>query len=232
MKRVAYYTCYFGGDRYIYSKLIPPIPSQTEDCYYFTNNNDIYKSLENTKWIRIFMPEILVHNDPILDAMASKEIRTCPHHFEVLKGYTYLVWFDSKLKVYEDVVNSYITYLDNSNESIVLTKHPYSGTYKTVWDEYNLAITYPRYALQKHLYKAYIEAKLAEGYPESIDVFYCGGFSIRKSCEVVREFGEEWLKNIQQCGIEDQISLQFIIPKYAEHIKGLKYQETWKYSYE
>jgi hypothetical protein len=31
--RLAYYTCYFGGD-YNYSKLVPPIPSNNYDCFF------------------------------------------------------------------------------------------------------------------------------------------------------------------------------------------------------
>ena len=41
MNKLAYYTCYFGG-YHNYSRLIPPIPSEKYDCYFFTNDNDIY----------------------------------------------------------------------------------------------------------------------------------------------------------------------------------------------
>ena len=232
MKKIAYYTCYFGGDFYTDSKLVPPIPSETEDCYFFTNNLDLYNYIQNTAWISVFMGEIPIYNNAILDTMATKEIRACPHRFEVLTNYTYLVWFDSKLQVNEDTVNTWISYLDDSDKTIIFTLHPYAGDYKTVWDEYNLSIGYEKYATQAIAYKQYIEARLAEGYSETIDAIYCGGFSIRRNCEIVHQFGEEWLRHIYLCGIQDQISLQFVVQRYAPHIKGLKYQETWKYFYD
>lgn len=83
MKSLCYYTCYFGGDNN-YSKHIPPIPSEVNDVYFFTNNIDIFNKLENTKYKRIFMSNIPVYNDDILDTMSTKEIRSCPHHFQIL----------------------------------------------------------------------------------------------------------------------------------------------------
>jgi len=231
MKRLAYYTCYFGGyDNH--SMLIPPLPSETDDCYYFTNNPLIYNCLSGTSWIRIFMNTIPIHNDLVLDTMETKELRSCPHRFEQLREYDYLCWLDSKIEVYDNVVKNCIDVLASSDLCIVLTKHPYSEIYKTVWDEYKLAITYDKYMHQAHQYKSYIQSKISQGFSESISVFYCGGFSIRKRCDKTTEFNECWYRNIQECGIEDQISLQFVEQDFRPHIYGLKYQETWKYSYE
>jgi hypothetical protein len=231
MKRLAYYTCFFGGDLNS-SKLIPPRPSDTDDCYYFTNNKDIYNQLEGTPWIRVFMNSIPIHNDHVLDTTESKELRACPHRFEPLGSYEYLVWFDSKLQVFPEVVQRCISMLDKSDQCVVLTKHSYSDRYKTVWDEYNLAITYDKYRQQADRYKSYIESKIARGYSETLSVFYCGGFSIRKRCSKTIEFNECWYKNIQECGIEDQISLHFVEQDFRSYILGLAYQESWKYFYE
>jgi hypothetical protein len=231
MKRLAYYTCFFGGNNN-YSFLIPPIPSETYDCYYFTNNQEIYELLNDTNWIRIFVNDIPIYNDAVLDAMSSKELRSCPHHFEILNNYEYLCWFDTKLQVYDSIVNNSITKMNETNKLIALTKHPYSNTYTTVWDEYNMAIQYEKYNKQKDQYSNYITKQLKYGFSENISVFYCGGFSIRKNCELTHEFNEFWFNNIKECGIEDQISLQFVQQKYNTFILQLEYQETWKYFYE
>lgn len=231
MKFLAYYTCFFGGTNN-YSCLIPPLPSETYDCYYFTNNQSIYDSLNNTKWIRIFMNEIPIYNDYILDTMSSKEIRSCPHHFEILNNYDYLCWFDTKLKVFESTVHNAISKMTELNKIIAMTKHPYSDKYNNVWDEYNTAIQHDKYYKQKDLYSSYIKKQLQSGFSEKINVFYCGGFSIRKNNKIVREFNEFWFTNIKECGIEDQISLQFVQQKFDNCILGLKYCENWKYFYE
>jgi GR25 family glycosyltransferase involved in LPS biosynthesis len=231
MKYLGYYTCFFGGNDN-YSCLIPPIPSESNDCYYFTNNQSIYDALNNTKWIRIFMNEIPIYNDDVLDAMSSKELRSCPHHFEILNNYEYLCWFDTKLKVFDSSVNNCIIRMNDSNKTVALTKHPYSDKYTSVWDEYNAAIQYEKYCKQKDNYNKYIKKQLESGFSEKIHVFYCGGFSIRKNSENVKDFNEFWFHNIKECGIEYQISLQFVEQKFSNIILELEYQETWKYFYE
>jgi hypothetical protein len=178
------------------------------------------------------MDSIPIHNDHVKDTMESKEIRACPHRFEQLATYDYLCWFDSKLKVFPDVVNRCVDILGSSEQCVVLTQHPYSGTYTTVWDEYNLAITYDKYRQQADQYKSYIQAQLAKDFSETISIFYCGGFSLRKRCAKTTEFNECWYRHIQECGIEDQISLQFVEQEFRPFIHGLKYQESWKYFYE
>jgi hypothetical protein len=237
MKKLAYYTCYFGGN-FNYSKLIPPIPSLQYDCYYFTNNkqilnelNDINTQIHN-KWIIIFVENIPEYDDWVLSSMSTKELRSCPHHYELLQKYEYICWFDSKLKVFEEVIIKYMDKLENSDKIWALTKHPYSDNYNTVWDEYHNAITCPKYGFQKEMYKKYIENKIQNGYSEYINIFYCSGFTLKKMCEKTKEINEFWYKEIQECGIECQISFQFVQQKYGDLFFTLDYQESWKYFYE
>jgi hypothetical protein len=232
MESLAYYTCFFGG-RENCSCLIPPLPSETHNCYYFTNNQGIYDSLNNTKWIRIFISDIPIYNDDILDTMNSKELRSCPHHFEILSKYEYLCWFDTKLKIFETNVNECIIRMKESNKFVALTKHPYSHKFTTVWDEYDNAIPIEKYNKQKDEYSKYIKKQIESGYSEKITVFYCCGFIVRKqNYSIVNEFNEFWFSNIKECGIEDQISFHFVRQKFDDIILGLEYQETWKYFYE
>ena len=229
--RIAYYTCYFGGDINC-SKLIPIVPSQTYDCYYFTNNIDIYNQLQYTKFIRVFLENIPIYNCFVKDTMATKELRSCPHKFPILQKYEYLCWFDSKLNVYEDKVINILNIMDNNNKLLCMTKHPYSDSFNSVFDEYNLAITYEKYASQKDMYLNYIKKQLLKGFSDKIKVHFCCGFRIMKMCEKQNEIGETWFEYINECGIEDQISFQFVVQTYEDYILPLEYQETWKYCFE
>ena len=51
-------------------------------------------------------------------------------------------------------------------------------------------------------------------------------------CEKTNEINEFWYNEIKECGIEDQISFQFVQQKYADLFLTLNYQESWKYFYE
>ena len=231
---LAYFTCFFGGDNN-YSNMIPSVPSTTPStapCYFFTNNRAVYDRLESTGFRRIFVDSIPIYNDPIKDSESAKELRACPHHFPVLAPYKYLCWHDSKLNLFEEKVLSAKRILARTEKSFALTKHAYSARFSSVWDEYNLCIGVEKYGKQKEQYKAYIEKKLAAGFSEHIDIHYCVGFMLIKQGPLARLIGEYWYANIKECGIEDQISFDFVNQKYGEFIHPLEYQETWKYCFE
>lgn len=185
--------------------------------------------LEGTGWKTVWV-DIPIHNDSTLDRMNTKELRTCPHRFPILQEYEYLCWFDNKLKVDSEKINALVTELQTSSNCIVLNKHPYQ--FSTVWGEYEEANKHAHYAIHKDSYKAYIERKLASGISELLPVHYCGGFHIRKMTDPrAARFGEEWLKDILECGIEDQISLQFVHQRFSDCIVGIEYQACWTYNF-
>jgi hypothetical protein len=43
----------------------------------------------------------------------------------------------------------------------------------------------------------------------------------------ITSFNEEWMKNIYECGIEDQISLQFVHQNYTEIIEPIPWKWCW-----
>jgi len=228
--KLAFYTCFIGNHNNT-AFIIPPLPSSSTlyDCYYLTNNQYMNQSLQNTGW-KVIMVDIPLTNNETIDCMNCKIIRTCPHKYDELKSYEYLCWFDTKLKVNVDKIEKLIDEMDVSRKSIVLSKHPYQ--FEDVWGEYNEAIKYPRYSIQQDQYKTYIESKIAERGSDKLNVHYCGGFSIRKlSDEKVIKFNEEWFENILKCGIEDQISLQFVHQNYTDIILTVEYKACWDYNY-
>lgn len=214
-------------------KINTPLPSSKYDCYYFTNDINIYNELENTLWKRVFCHNVPVHDCHIKDTMETKILRTCPHKFDILTNYEYLCWFDSKLQVYESSVEELIAQLSsNSDKIIVLSKHPYSDTFNSVWDEFNLAMGTVKYNVQKEQNIKYIEAQIQAGFSDKINIHFCGGWNLKKNCKKTEEFGELWYSHILECGIEDQISLQFVQQKYIDYIIPVNIKETWKYFYE
>jgi hypothetical protein len=228
-KKLAYYTCFLGS-KWNWSRMVPNLPSEKYDCYYFTNNEEMADHVSKTsKWIVVRM-DIPIANNNIIDCMNTKELRTCPHKFKELKDYTYVCWLDSKLNVDEEKIDTLIEQLDTSDKKIVLSKH--TCQFETVWGEYEEAIKYEKYAAQKDMYKKYIESKLTSGCSEKLPAHYCGGFTIRNlTDERVLKFNQEWYDNIQECGMEDQISLQFVHQNYTDIILPIEHKWCWVYSF-
>ena len=244
--RLAFYTCFIGNSKNT-AFAVPPLPSTKYDCYFFTNNSDIHQHLVNTPWKVIHVDIPISTSDAIAidlqgatpvrieynteDCMNSKRLRACPHTLDALRPYEYVCWLDTSLRVDDAKIEELLDQLDASKKTIVLSKHPYQ--FETVWGEYEEAMKHSRYTIQGPMYKAYIESKIAETGSDRLPVHYCGGFSVRKlqAPEVV-QFNEEWYANILRCGIEDQISLQFVHQNYTAHVLTTEWKEYWRYSYE
>lgn len=222
---LAFYTGFFGGDSN-WAAVIPPLPTQNHPCFYFTNNTNIFNRLESTGWRRVWL-DIPIYNDNNKDAMASKELRCCPERFTELQGYSYLCWIDSKIAFTSwDKFTVMLESLHTSTAVLAATAHPLP--YKTVWDEYETAIQYEKYAKEKESYKRYIEEELTGGASPDKPQRICCGFRLMKMSDKRRCLGETWLSHIHRCGIEDQISWQFVHQLFEEDIVIFPYQYCWK----
>lgn len=222
---LAVYTCFFGNDKNWSNVVLEPLKGF--DSYYFTNNPKTYESLALTRWKRVWV-NIPVSDDMIECARQSKHLRCCPWDVPELKAYPYLCWVDSKLRMNDwDAVMESVTKLVLSDKVWLFTQHP--RQYTDVWGEYHEAIQHEKYARQKAQYKAYITSRLDAGYTIDKPIRVCCGFSIRKRCPLAKEIGEFWYQEIQECGIEDQISFQFVHQRYEDAILVVPYQTGWSY---
>jgi hypothetical protein len=221
----AVYTCFFGNDVNWANVILCP-PDEI-DSYYFTNNRNTYNQLLSTKWKPIFI-DIPISDDNVVCSEQSKHIRCCPWEYDVLEPYDYLCWIDSKLKFTNKArLHEIVSELSNSSFVWAFTQHP--SPYRDVWGEYTAAIQHEKYARQADQYKKYIENRIGEGYDLKIPQRVCCGFSIRKKCPLAKEIGDFWFSEIQECGIEDQISFQFVHQKYNDVIRVFPYQYCWSY---
>jgi hypothetical protein len=229
--KLAYYTCFFGGKNNC-SFLIPHLPSNEYDCYYFTNNIEIYNGLQKTKFIPILVENVPIFENENKDTMSSKSYRCNPFDVEILRNYDYICWFDNKLKVFDDKVEELIYDMDNLNKSIMFINHPYTKEYKSIWDEFNISMSYTKYKNEEEKYKKYINKKLNQDkYSDNNVEFLCGGFNIRKNNQESRDFGLDWYENILDCGIQDQISLYFVAQDYRSSILIKDYGVFFEYFY-
>ena len=206
---LAFYTYFYGSDNNKSFK-IPEIPSLKYNCYYYTNNTNIFEKLKDTSWIGIYH-DIPTNDDLIESCMVGKHIKTSPHKYKELKNYTYLCFLDSKLeKVNETFVENFITkYFINDNYALLLRKHWFINN--NVWDEYNISMKQERYRLESDKYRKYIRNQVKLGLRE-ITRHHCAcGFLIRNmKHEKINEINDTWYKHIQECGIQDQISFFFV----------------------
>jgi hypothetical protein len=222
---VAVYTCFLGSNDNWANVIANPIEGY--DCYYFTNNPNTYDRLKDTTWKRVWL-DIPMSSDEIECAAQSKHLRCCPFEYPELCKYQYLCWVDSKLRITDTTrFEEMVEYLKRSESTWVFTRHPLP--YTDVWGEFHEAMKHVKYARQRDQARKYIESRLLTGYNEHIPQRVCCGFSIRKNCPLAKTIGDGWFSEIQECGIEDQISFQFVHQSYDGHIHIFPYQHCWSY---
>ena len=213
---LAFYTCYYGPDKNG-SYVIPRVPSTKYNCYYYTNNKNLFNELQNTKWIAI-LDHKHSSDDLIETTFLSKHIRTSPHKYDELANYSYLCGFDSKQQVSEKFIEDSISeYFVKNNFAIALRKHPWRGD-GGVWAEFEESMMQERYARQRDCYVNYIHKQLASGLKHTGPMF-AGGWVIRNMKHPkTEEINNTWYNHIIECGIQDQISLFFVNQLFQEYI--------------
>jgi hypothetical protein len=215
---LCFYTCFYGSNQND-SFVIPEVPSLKYDCYYYTNNNDILKKIQNTKWIGIFDNQKT--NDDIIESnMAGKKVKVLPHKYTELEKYDYTCFLDSKLKkVSESFVEDFIIkYFIKQDYMLLLRKHWFIEN--SVWNEYNVSMLQYRYKMTSDRYINYINEQISCGLSDVTDNHCACGFLIRNmKHKKVKEFNETWYNHILKCGIQDQISFFFVKQLFSKYIK-------------
>lgn len=207
---LAYYTYFYGSNNNIAFK-IPQLPSLKYKCYYYTNNESMLKEIENTGWIGIYDNKP-THDDLIESNMTGKHIKSMPQEYDELKEYDYLCFLDSKLvRINEELVENHINeYFIKQNYALLLKEHPIYNDNVNVWREYSESMHQERYVIEKDKYQKYINHQISKGLSETTEKHCCNGFLLRNmKHDKIIQLNTTWYNDIQECGIQDQISFFF-----------------------
>lgn len=215
-KHIVFYSCFYGKSGSA-ADVLPPLPSKKYDCYFFTNNTSMRDRANDAGWKVVFSDNKPKETNRD-NAMDSKEVKACPHHFEELKGYTYSCYFDSKLKVYDTDIEKMLDGL-KGNVVMLLNKHAFIE--KSVRDELIMAMGIQKYAVNHDKYTRLIDSKLKAGLKDKAEVHYETGLILRLSGDIVNNIGEQWYKYIKETGAECQISFFFIQQEFKDNIAPL-----------
>ena len=215
--KIAFVTGYIGAGQ----TNIPKI-SKDVDSYFITNNKDIANKLELDN---VFTEVILINNIPVIDSnesvdnyiknsMWSKKLKVFPHTF-LWKKYDFIIWYDNKinpnLNNTFNAINSW-----NNNNALVLYKHLFLNNVKQEFEE---SMKQPRYYAEKEKYIKYIDYCKTLGLADDYALHSQTGFIIYNLNHYLTEdIQKEWMKHINMCGIECQISFNLIRQKYEEYI--------------
>ncbi|MFC5044567.1 hypothetical protein ACFSTE_15465 [Aquimarina hainanensis] len=237
-KTLAFVSGYVGKKKHARIPKKPP----RHDSYFITDNKWVYYRLKFTRWKPVFIkdtaaliaqfsPESPVNNfseeaittDKVTAqryyTTACKPLKVYPQHF-LKKKYDYLVWSDNKFDInYKDtikVVNNW-----NPDIAMMLHRHP---VLKNIDGEFEESMLQERYVIEKEQYTRYIKDRVNEGLSsQSDDHYQCGYLLYNMKASETENIQKAWHQNINQCGINDQISFNFVAQKFRHLIDEYKY---------
>ncbi len=183
------------------------------DHYFISNNKDILSDVAKAGWIPIFL-NLEISTNRVLSAQQAKIPKALPHLFPELTAYQFLFYVDDKIDFDVMALQSLRKMMCKDNNSLMVRAHP--SLQGNILNEFAAAMIQPRYQAQRDQTVEYIDNKLREGFNLKVEHLYWTSAILRNMAhhDTVK-INEDWYSNILACGIECQISFDFIAQKYS-----------------
>lgn len=183
------------------------------DFFFISNNEKCLKRASQLGWIPFFL-DIGVYDDPIISAHQAKIAKALPHFFSFLQSYDKLFYMDDKFHFSSDFIRALDKIEVKTNYSFVVSYHRFLA--KNILFELAEAMGQPRYFSQRERSVTFITRRLEEGLQLNVEHLYETGLILRNLRHPeVNTINEDWYQSILECGIECQLSFDFIAQKYS-----------------
>ena len=178
------------------------------DFFFISNNEKCLKRASQLGWIPFFL-EVGVYDDPIISAHQAKIAKALPHLFGFLKSYDKLFYMDDKFHFSAGIITALEKIEVKETFSFMVSYHRFLA--KNILFELAEAMGQPRYFSQRQRSVTFITKKLEEGLQLNVENLYETGLILRNLRHPeVNVINEDWYQSILECGIECQISFDFI----------------------
>ena len=211
--RIAFYTVFCGPTGHVADCVLRP-PSDRHPCFFFSNNASTLNRASDAGWVSVDVSiECPPWDDEVISASQAKPFKAAPHRRPELARFDFTVYIDSKRTLDLAGAGVAIDKLLTQKKAVLIKQHPEGDV--GVDREFNRAMTLPRYASQRHKIEGYIKdmfefdgsAAMSNNLPNVWTTLVVRDMRHPKC----REVGEAWMRDIERCGIECQISAYFCL---------------------
>jgi hypothetical protein len=209
IENLAVYSTYFGtSDNATFNG------NHVEQDYphiFISNNEEVLMYVEKFGWIPNYIKaEITV--DPVISAQQAKIPKVIPHLIDVLKPYDYLMYKDDKIQIETSKILFYVNAMKASKNSMALRSHPYfSGN---ILYEFGESMKQYRYDFQRDKIIKYMMEQMNEGMRLDTQLYATGVILRDMKHPKTKEINEVWYSHVKRCGIQCQISFDFVAQRY------------------
>jgi hypothetical protein len=209
-KKFAVYSTFFGASK---AKTFNKRKTDSNfDHFFISNNHNVLKVATYMGWQPIYL-DLPVSSNRILSAQQSKIPKALPHLFPALKQYDSHLYIDDKLAFNAQKLYKLSETLIQKKQSVMIREHP--SLTKNILNEMAVAMIQPRYQAQRDQITDYIDGQIKNGLSLCVDHLFWTSAIIRNTKHSdTKIINEQWYEGILDCGIECQISFDFIAQKY------------------
>jgi len=205
----AVYSTYCGSNK---NKTFNPTPvPQSIPHFFLSNNTEVMQSAAEVGWIPILL-NLEISEHPVVSAHQAKIAKAVPHLFDALKDYDYLFYKDDKLDINIDSLTKALREFQSSNWALAIRPHPFlTGN---ILKEFSEAMLQRRYYAQRDMMVDYIMDRLKENYSLNCQMYWTSAILRNMKHPDAIAINNMWYQHIQNCGIECQVSFNFIAQKF------------------
>lgn len=182
------------------------------DHFFISNNQRILGIAANRGWHPIYL-DLPVSVNRVLSAQQSKIPKALPHLFPALNHYDSLLYVDDKILFNASKMHQLSQTLIQTNQALMVREHP--SLTRNILNELAVAMIQPRYQAQRDQMTTYIDEQIKSGLQLRVEHLFWTSAILRNMRHAdAYLINEDWYKAILDCGIECQITFDFVAQKY------------------
>lgn len=178
---------------------------------FISNNQEVLSDAARMGWTPLFL-EAQVSDDPVVSAHQAKIAKSIPHIISQVDDFRFTLYKDDKITLDVDKIAQFIPEFEERNSPLAVRRHPFLS--RNILFEFGEAMLQPRYKSQMAQTVDYIGQELSDGFKLESQLYATGVILRNMRHPETRELNEMWFAHIQRCGIECQISFDFVAQRY------------------
>ena len=206
---LAIYSTFCGSEKN--STFNSNIVSDKYEHYFISNNEKILNKAIKSGWIPIYLNR-KVSEDLNISAFQSKFAKSMPHKFNQIKNYDYTFYTDDKLIPNIERIENSIDKIKKTNSSMGIRSHPFLKN--NILFEFGESMLQTRYKVEWVKTVKYINSEIKKGYKLETDMYWTSAILRNMKHKDINLINEKWYNHIKRCGIQCQISFNFISQKF------------------
>lgn len=186
--------------------------------YFISNNENALSKVEKLGWEPIYI-NLPVIPDILVSSAQAKIAKALPHLFPQISNHIYSYYCDDKFGSIPRRVKDIIDSQSFNDACLYLSHSSYDGN---ILSEFSSAMRQNRYYYQRKKTIKYITNMLNNGLKLECNRMFATNNIIRnQNKEKTTLINTEWYKAINECGIECQISIDFIAQIFKDDFQSM-----------